>query len=422
MQAAVVEICDLDGTVRAGSNLFTESIVALDLKTGQRKWHFQEVHHDIWDYDTISPNLLFDVAMNGKTVKGIGQAGKTGWVYLLDRTNGRPLLGIDEREVPQLRAQNTSATQPFPIGDSFVPLACTEDIGNYPTAGIFTPFRDEPILICPGANGGAEWSPSSYSPQTNLMYVCGIHQPQVWTAKPEKIEQGTLRLGSAFVTPPGGKTSGTFSAIDVRTNRKAWQAQWDQMCIGGSLATAGGLVFAGEANGNVDAYDAKKGNSLWQFQTGAGSNSPPITYEVDSQQYVAVAAGGNFQLNFPRGDILWVFALNGTLGPVAAPQIAGTETAIGASVPQVKVIDFGFDPGNDLVPPGTAITWTNTGNVVHTVTSDDGVFDSGDLAAGQTFSFTLDDPGTYWYFCRPHPFMRARIVVAATAPTPADAR
>jgi alcohol dehydrogenase (cytochrome c) len=417
---------DLDGTVRAGDNLFTEAIVALDLKTGQHKWHFQEVHHDIWDYDTISPNVLFDVQMNGKTVKGLGQAGKTGWLYLLDRTNGQPLVGIEEKEVPQIRAQNTAATQPYPVGDSFVPLACTEDIGNYPTAGIFTPFRDDPILICPGANGGTEWSPSSYSPQTNLMYVCGIHQPQVWTAKPDKIDQGTLRLGSAFVTPPGGHTSGTFTAIDVRTNRKTWQAQWDQMCIGGSLATAGGLVFAGEGNGNVDAYDAKTGSRLWQFQTAAGANSAPVTYSVDGQQYVVVASGGNFQLNFPRGDTLWVFSLNGTLGPVAAPQMTagggtGTETAIGASVSKLSVVDFGFDPGNDLVPPGTKVTWTNTGQIVHTVTSDDGVFDSSDLPPGQSFSFTLDKPGTYWYFCRPHPFMRGRIVVAANAQAPTDA-
>ncbi len=417
---------DLDGTVRAGDNLFTESMVALDVKTGERKWYFQQVHHDIWDYDSISPNVLFDTQLNGKIVKGIGEAGKTGWVYLLDRTNGQPLVGIDERQVPQLRTQNTAVTQPVPAGDSFVPQACTEDIGNYPTSGIFTPFREDPILICPGANGGTEWSPSSYSPQTNLMYVCGIDQPQVWTAKPDKIEQGTLRLGSAFVTPPGGKTSGTFTAIDVRTNRRAWQAKWDQMCIGGSLATAGGLVFAGEGNGNFDAYDAKSGQRLWQFQTGAGANSPAVTYEINGQQYVAVASGGNFQLNFPRGDTMWVFALNGTMSPVAAPQIAsgsgtGTETAIGASVTQVKVVDFGYDPGNDLVPPGTTITWTNTGDLTHTVTSDDVVFDSSAMAPGQTFSFTLDHPGTYWYFCRPHPFMRGRIVVAANASAPADA-
>ena len=415
---------DLDGTNRAGDNLFTESIVALDVKTGQRRWHYQEVHHDIWDYDTTSPALLFDVQVNGNTVKGIGEAGKTGWVYLLDRSNGQPLVGIDEKQVPQISEQNTAATQPYPIGDSFAPQACTESIGNYPTAPIFTPFRDSPILICPGANGGAEWSPSSFSQQTNLMYVCGINQPQIWTSKPDQIAQGTLRLGSAFVTPPGGHTSGTFSAVDVRTNRLAWQSQLDEMCIGGSLATAGGLVFTGEGNGMVDAYDAKAGDRLWQFQTDAGANSPPITYSVDGQQYVVVASGGNFQLNFPRGDTLWVFSLNGTMGPTAAPPIStggGTETAIGANVPQLQVVDFGFDPGNDLVPPGTTLTWTNTGQVTHTVTSDDQIFDSGDLAPGQTFSTTLQDPGTYWYFCAVHPFMRARIVVADTAPSPTDA-
>ncbi|MBV9175216.1 MAG: PQQ-dependent dehydrogenase, methanol/ethanol family [Chloroflexi bacterium] len=412
---------DLDGTVRAGNNLFTESLVALDLKTGQYKWHFQEVHHDIWDYDSISPNVLFDVQINGKTVKGLGQAGKTGWLYLLDRTNGQPIVGIDERAVPQLGSQNTAPTQPYPSGDSFVPQACTESIGNYPTSGIFTPFRDDPILICPGANGGTEWSPSSYSPQTNLMYVCGIHQPQVWTAKPDKIEQGTLRLGSAFVTPPGGKTSGTFTAMDVRTNRKVWQANLDQMCMGGSLATAGGLVFAGEGNGNVDAFDAKSGDRLWQFQTGAGANAPPITYSVDGQQYVAIASGGNFQLNFPRGDTLWVFSLNGGMGPVEAPQFANPETAIGASVTSANVVDFGYAPGNDLVPPGTTITWTNTGQIGHTVTSDDGAFDSGNMPPGATYTFTFDEPGTYWYFCRPHPFMRGRIVVATDAPEPSGA-
>jgi len=415
---------DLDGTQRAGNNLFTESIVALDVKTGERKWHFQEVHHDIWDYDTISPNVLFDVSINGTSVKGIGEAGKTGWVYLLDRTNGQPLIGIDEKQVPQVGVQNTAPTQPFPIGDSFVPQACTQDIGNYPTAGIFTPFRDSPILICPGANGGSEWSASAYNPQTNLLYVCGIHQPQVWTAKPDKIDQGTLRLGSAFVTPPGGTTSGTLTAVDVRTNRNAWQIQLDQMCIGGGLTTAGGVVFLGEGNGNFDAFDARTGGRLWQFQTGAGANAPAVTYAIDGQQYVAVASGGNFQLNYPRGDTLWVFSLNGTLGPVAAPQLTtgstGTETAIGANVSQLKVVDFGFDPGNNLVPPGTTLTWTNTGQVAHTVTSDDGVFGSDLLSNGDTFSVTLSQPGTYWYFCRPHPFMRARIVVADTAPAPTD--
>jgi quinohemoprotein ethanol dehydrogenase len=123
---------DLDGTMRAGDNLFTESIVALDLKSGERKWHFQEIHHDIWDYDTVSPNILFDVEMDGKTVKGLGQTGKTGWVYLLNRETGDPLVGIEEKPVPKMEEQHTAATQPFPVGDDFVPLECPEQVGNYP--------------------------------------------------------------------------------------------------------------------------------------------------------------------------------------------------------------------------------------------------------------------------------------------------
>jgi alcohol dehydrogenase (cytochrome c) len=412
---------DLDGSQRGGDNLFTEAIVALDAKSGARKWHFQEVHHDIWDYDTVSPNVLFDVSVSGKTVKGIGQTGKTGWVYLLDRQTGTPIVGIDERKVPQIGQQKTAPTQPFPIGDSFVPQACPEDIGNYPTAGIFTPFKTDPILMCPGANGGSEWSASSYSPQTSLMYVCGIHQPQIWTGKPDQIAPGTLRLGSAFFTPPGGATWGNVTAIDVRTNRQAWQARTDQMCIGGTMATAGGLVFAGEGNGNFDAYDAKSGNRLWQFQTGAGANAPAVTYQLDGQQYVAVASGGNFQLDFPRGDTLWVFSLQGTLGPASAPPAPATQVASTArSVTNVTIEDFDFNPGvfGVAVPPGTTITWTNNGPTVHTTTSDSGVWDSGDLQVGDEFSFTFTDPGVYWYFCRPHPFMRGTITIDPNAPAP----
>src|SRR5204863_9663125 len=150
-------------------------------------------------------------------------------VYLLDRETGKPLVGIDENEVPQMADQHTAATQPFPAGDAFVPQTCPDKVGNYPMGGIFTPFGASPVLICPGANGGSEWTAQSYNPQTEMMYVCGIHQPQIWTFKPDKLEPGTLRLGSAFITPPGGKTAGTFTAIDVKTNKIAWQDNLAEM-------------------------------------------------------------------------------------------------------------------------------------------------------------------------------------------------
>ena len=312
------------------------------------------------------------------------------------------------------------------LGDSFVPLACTEPVGNYPMGGIFTPFERDPVLICPGANGGSEWTDQSFNPQTNLMYVCGIHQPQIWTAKPEKLEQGTLRLGSAFVTPPGGKTWGTLTAMDVRTNKIAWQKTGDkdddfkQMCIGGTMTTAGGLVFAGEANGNFNAYDARSGNRLWQFQTGAGANAPGMTYEVDGDQYVAVASGGNFQLNFPRGDTLWVFSLKGGMGPFAAPPVPNpVQQPQALAVNNPRMVDFGYEPGWILVPPGTTVTWTQAGDQPHSATSDQsGVFDSGILNKGQTYSQQFTTEGSFDYFCTPHPFMRGKVIVDKNAPPP----
>ena len=146
-----------------------------------------------------------------------------------------------------------------------------------------------------------------------------------------------------------------------------------------------------------------------------------MTYSLDGQEYVVVASGGNFQLNFPRGDTLWVFSLNGTMGPVAAPAAPSTQVATTArSVSNVTVEDFDFKPGvfGVAVPPGTTITWTNNGPTVHTTTSDTGVWDSGDLQVGQSFSFTFTDPGVYWYFCRPHPFMRGSITIDPSAPAP----
>src|SRR6516164_8676576 len=149
---------DYDGSMREGNNLFCASVLAVNAKTGAYAWHFQEVHHDIWDYDAASPVVLFDTEINGQPRKGIAQAGRTGWVYILDRTNGKPLIGIEERAVSQEPRQKTAKTQPFPVGDAIVPQ-CAQPMpeSGYEKAGcIFEAFWEEPVLIQPSWIGGTD--------------------------------------------------------------------------------------------------------------------------------------------------------------------------------------------------------------------------------------------------------------------------
>jgi glucose dehydrogenase len=131
----------------------------------------------------------------------------------------------------------------------------------------------------------------------------------IYRTHPAPLDKGKLWLGSAFKLEPNGVQSGTFTAIDLNTGKRAWQVKTDQPMIGGALATAGGLVFAGEGSGLFKAYDARSGKVLWQFQAGAGCNAPPVTYTIDGKQYIAVACGGNFQLGYPLGDAVLVFAV-----------------------------------------------------------------------------------------------------------------
>ena len=197
------------------------------------------------------------------------------------------------------------------------------------------------------------------------------------------------------------------------------------MCIGGSLATAGGLVFVGEANGNFNAFDAETGDVLWQFQTGAGVNAPPITYEIDGTQYVAVASGGNFQLNFPRGDTLWVFSLDGTLGPVAAPPAPSSEVAADAYATTTSTsstspsIRARSSCRRERPSPGRTTARNRTRRRRPSRRRTRSQFDSGILNPGQSYSFTFDHAGTYDYFCVPHPFMRGKVIVDPNAPAPA---
>jgi PQQ-dependent dehydrogenase (methanol/ethanol family) len=321
---------DNDGTQRAGNNLFTASIVALDMKTGAYKWHFQEVHHDLWDYDDEAAPVLADIKLHGQTRKILIHAGKTGFLYIYDRTNGKPLIGIEEKPVPQEPRLNTSATQPFPVGDSFVPT-CPEPGSVAPgskTSCIFGVYWDEPVVMAPGTQGGVTWAPITFDPKTGLVYVggCVINSSfrlnrQDWDAQGSRLQSVGEGRGLGFARPAGEPRSGTLTAMDPATNKIVWQKR-TKFPIGtgsGLLSTASGLIFHGESDGRFVAYDVKDGNELWSFQTGAGADAPAITYEVNGQQYVAILAGGNnFQLS-GRGDNLWAFKLGGAVPPAAAP-------------------------------------------------------------------------------------------------------
>jgi len=270
---------DLDGTIRRGDNLYTDSIVALDVHSGELKWYYQEVKHDVWDYDAVSNVVLFDVHDNGETIPAAAEAGKVGWVFILDRRTGRLIRKSD----------------PY--------VMMSKNMFSMPTS--------EGVDMLPGANGGAEWSPPAYSPQTHYLYILAMDQLMRFTTKPATSTPGLIRLGSAFTNvAPGSIQDGPFVALDVETGKIAWQYKAPQPLIGGALATAGNLVFMGEGNGWFDAFNARSGDRVWRYNLGAGVNAPPMTYQVNGEQYIAVAAGGNFQMTYPYGDTLAIFKLS----------------------------------------------------------------------------------------------------------------
>src|SRR3954468_20455645 len=191
---------DNDGSQRAGKNLFAASIVALNVHTGKLKWYYQMVHHDIWDYDAPSPTVLFDAKVGGKLRHGIGEAEKTGWLYLLDRATGKPLLPIPEKPVPQDANQKTWPTQPIPSYAPFVPHSLSNAQYEQPVKQVrtalkkpnqkviratkmYTPYWKTPVAFTPGPQGGTNWQPSSYNPDTHMFYVCAQSGPTANTAE-----------------------------------------------------------------------------------------------------------------------------------------------------------------------------------------------------------------------------------------------
>lgn len=264
-------------STRPGDNLYTVSLVALEAATGKLVWHFQQVPHDMWGYDVASPPTLFDASVGGKTVPAVGQASKLGWYYVHDRRDGK-LLFKSEAFVPQ---ENLFA-RPTPQG----------------------------VRVTPGPAGGSNWSPASLDASRSVVYVAGMHIPMIYRTAEMPADAGKPAVPYFIIEPSHEPNWGTLTALDLANSGKvAWQVKTDQPLVGGVLATAGGVVFTGEGGGDFSAFDAKSGAKLWSFNCGAGVNAPPVSYEVDGEQYVAVAAGGSQIWGFRQGGAVIVFGL-----------------------------------------------------------------------------------------------------------------
>jgi quinohemoprotein ethanol dehydrogenase len=290
-----------DSTKRAGINLFTDSIIALNATTGALKWHFQETHHDVWDFDSGGPATLFDMQVGGQRVRALAQASKNGLLYILNRETGQPVHPIKEMPVP---TETTRAgeqpwpTQPIPYTAAGKPMTPVSPIvaDDIPPAQLtrfkivpsFTPAGPNQI-VAPGSGGGANYSPIAYSPQTGLLYVAAIDAP----------------------TNAGRGPKGYFSAYDPTTGELAWRQIFEGYGQAGAVVTAGGLVFVGTGSnlaGYFFAYDAKTGEQLWKFNTGAGVFSSPSVYMVNGEEFVTVASGGG-ERGRRGGDLILSFAL-----------------------------------------------------------------------------------------------------------------
>jgi len=293
---------DWNGDLRMGDNLYSNSILAVDPNTGIRKWHFQFTPHDVWDYDGNSHIFLVDTVIGGKPVKAVLQPNRNGFFYALDRTNGKFLYAKQYAE--ELNWAKGVDENGRPIVD---PAAEPQD---KPT-----------MRVCPGNMGGLNgaWT-ASYSPLTKLAYVPSIEGCQHYAKGIVVTVKGIPMLGGMPdpIDVTAGKDHGVLSAVDVATGEVKWRYQDPDPMMGGTLSTAGGVVFTSTQDGHALALDAKTGKELWRFRMGGSGRGQPVAYELDGRTYVAVPSGGwvaitalsGGPLNIPEGGQLFVFTID----------------------------------------------------------------------------------------------------------------
>jgi alcohol dehydrogenase (cytochrome c) len=409
------------GELRAGDNLFTDSVVAVDLKTGKYKWHYQTVHHDIWEDDIGTPLVLYDAMVDGKKRKAVAAMRTDGYLFELDRATGKPIFPVAEKPEPQLARLKTAPTQPFPSGaDEVGPDCVTPDkipagfkgFCHFQPIDYDTPNAMYPVLT-------ARSSPMAYSPQTKYFYVAGAPAWPLWL---HRFQDPRFFVGGNGGLP-GIKTSGIMAAVDAKTDKIVWQRDtpYEMQNGSGFTATAGGVLFHGDPGGEFQAIDAKTGEVVWRFQTGANESGPAAVYELDGRQYVTVLAT----------DTLWTFALGGKLAPAAAPPPPQTETTFGGRIVRATAVtvggaiadnglvdkvreepdEYSTAPMRIRVKLGDTVTWTNKGKQPHDATAADGSWTTGPIAPGGSGTVKFDKPGSYTYSSKRFPWMYGQVVV-----------
>jgi len=261
---------DMNGDDRPGDNLYTCSVVALDAASGKLKWHFQFTPHDLHDWDAVSDPVLADLTVAGKKVRALIQANRNGFFYALDRTNGK-----------------------FLHARSYTTVSWADGIGPEGRPNLI-PGQDPSeagTRACPGLGGGHNWQPTAFSPQTGLYYFHSTNGCELFYKVKQDFMEGQWYQASTVDKIRGEHNTGSIVAVDPTTGETKWRFEMISSTAAGVLATAGGLVFAGDGQGYLIAFDARSGQVLWKFQTGGNIAAPPISYALNGRQLIALVAG-----------------------------------------------------------------------------------------------------------------------------------